>query len=227
MGFVPGAWRRALLVAMLAATAGGVAAQPLQLPPVDEGAQDLDWLRFKAHLLEALANRDQKFLLGIVDPRVRNLSGTDGVAEFRKLWEPQSADSTLWSELAKILFLGGVNVKREKGALEFCAPYVHYRWPQDAPEDADGAVIARDALLKAKPAASAPTLKALSYDVVKVLDWEVADEDKSSAQKWVQIESGAATGYLPEEQIRSPLEYRACFARAGATWRLTALEVGE
>jgi len=76
-------------------------------------------------------------------------------------------------------------------------------------------------------AADAPTLKTLSYDLVRVLDWEVADEDKASRQKWVQVKSDAGAGYLPEEQVRSPLEYRACFARQGAAWRLTGLEVGD
>jgi len=227
MARVPGALRRAIVVAMLAAAAGGAAAQQLRLLPVDEGAQDPGWMRFKARLLEALARHDRPFVLGIVDARVRNLSGTDGVAEFSKLWEPQSADSALWSELAKVLFLGGVNVKRGRSATELCAPYVHYKWPQNTADGADGAIIAKEALLKARPAADAPTLNTLSYDLVEVLDWEVADDDKSSSQKWVQIKSASATGYVPEEQIRSPLEYRACFVRHGTDWRMTALEVGE
>jgi hypothetical protein len=32
---------------------------------------------------------------------------------------------------------------------------------------------------------------------------------------------------VPEEHVRSPLEYRACFVQNGARWRMTALEVGE
>jgi len=216
-----------LVAVALLAAAAGVAAQQARLLPVDEGAQDPGWMRFRARLLEALAGHDQKFVLGMLDGRVRNISGKDGVPEFRKLWEPQSADSVLWSELAKVLFLGSVYVKRDKGEGEICAPYVYYKWPQDDAGETDGAIIAKEALLKAKPAADAPTLKTLSYDLVKVLDWEVADEDKTSKQKWVQIKSESGAGYLPEEQIRSPLEYRACFARRGVAWRMTGFEVGD
>ncbi len=222
-----GAMMRILVAAALLAAATCVTAQETRLLPVDEGTSDTSWARFKARLLDALAQRDQKFVLGIVDPKIRNISEKNGAAEFRELWEPDSAQSPLWTELPKLLFLGGAFVKRANKQYEFCAPYVYYKWPEQADADASGAVIAKDALMKASPASNAKTLQALAYDLVKVLDWEVADEAKDSNQKWVQIETKAGVGYLPEEQIRSPLEYRACFLKRAAGWRMTALEVGE
>jgi hypothetical protein len=63
--------------------------------------------------------------------------------------------------------------------------------------------------------------------VVKVLDWGVADDSKTNSQKWVQIIARGMNGYVPEEQIRSPLEHRACFAKTAAGWRMTAFAVGE
>ena len=219
--------RRLLVAVGLAAVVGGAAAQEVKLLPVDEGMHDRSWTTFKARLLEALAKRDQKFVMGIVDARIRNTLGPDGSAEFRKLWQPHAADSPLWVELPKLLFLGGVFVKRNKGAAEFCAPYVRFKWPDNAPATASGAIIVADALMKTKPSAAAETLQTLSHDLVKVLDWEVADDDKENKQQWVRIQTGAGAGYVPEEQIRSPLEHRACFAKRGAGWRMTALEVGE
>ena len=218
---------RALIPAILLVAALSAAAQEVKFSPVDEGASDGSWLRFKARLLEALARRDQKFILGIVDAKIRNISGKDGIAEFKKLWEPQSAGSPLWVELPKLLFLAGAFVKRDKGVYEYCAPYVYFKWPGYADADASGAIIAKEALLKARPASNAQTLQTLSYDLVKVLDWEVADEDQEAKQKWVKLQAKAGVGYVPEEQIRSPLEYRACFVKSGAAWRMTGLEVGE
>ena len=219
---------RHLLVAVgLAAVVSGAAAQEVKLLPVDEGVNDPSWTLFKARLLDALAKRDQKFVLGTVDARIRNTLGQDGSTEFRKLWQPQAADSPLWVELPKLLFLGGVFVKRDKGGTEFCAPYVRFKWPDNAPADVSGAIIVADALMKAKPSAAAETLQTLSHDLVKVLNWEVADADKENKQQWVRIQTGAGAGYVPEEQIRSPLEHRACFAKSGASWRMTGLEVGE
>lgn len=217
------AWCCAIL--LLHATAD--AAQGMKLPPVDEGATDATWPRFKARLLDALARRNPQFLLGIVDPKIRNTSGTDGVAEFKKLWEPQSATSPLWVELPKLLFLGGVFVKRDKKVVEFCAPYVYYKWPENAGDDASGAIIAKETLMKARPAANSATLLTLSYDLVQVVDWEVADENKENPQKWIKLKTNAGEGYVPEEHARSPLEYRACFVNSGARWGMTGLEVGE
>jgi hypothetical protein len=212
-------------VLLLLATAGG--AEVTRLPPADEGASDAGWQRFKARLLDALVKRDAQFILGIVDPRIRNTSGSDGAAEFNKLWEPRAATSPLWVELPKVLFLGGVFVKRERNVVEFCAPYVYYRWPDGADAGSSGAIIVKEALLKAAPAANSATLQALSYDLVKVLDWEVADQAKDNAQKWAKLATAAGEGYIPEEHVRSPLEYRACFVNSGTRWRMTGLEVGE
>ena len=218
---------RGVAAAALIAAAVGAQAQDLKLLPVDEAINDATWLRFKSRLLDALSKRDQKFVLGIVDPRIRNISEKNGSAEFRKLWEPQSTGSALWVELPKLLSLGGVFVKRERAPTEYCAPYVYYKWPDNAPAEADGAVIAREALLKAEPSIAAQTLQTLSYDMVKVLDWEVSDTAHDSKQAWVKLQTRAGVGYLPEEQVRSPLEYRACFVKSGSSWRMTGLEVGE
>jgi hypothetical protein len=217
---------RALCVALLLLLATAGAAQELKLLPVDEGASDATWPRFKARLLDALARHDEQFILGIVDRKIRNISGPDGVAEFKKLWEPQSAESPLWAELSKLLFLGGVFVKRDKNVVEFCAPYVYYKWPENA-ADASGSIIAKETLMKARPTASSATLLALSYDLVEVIDWEVADEQKEEPQKWVKLKTKTSEGFVPEEHVRSPLEYRACFVNGGVRWRMTGLEVGE
>ncbi len=218
---------RCVVGGVLFALALAAAAQQQRLPPVDEAAADATWPRFKARLLEAIARRDGKFVLGIVDARIRNISAREGAAEFRNLWEPHAADSRLWVELPKLLFLGSTYVKRGQKLTELCAPYVYYKWPEDAPAGASGAIIARESLVKARPAAASNTIQTLSYDLVKVLDWEVEDDDKANLQRWVRVETQAGPGYVPEEQIRSPLEYRACFARSGAGWRMTALEAGE
>jgi hypothetical protein len=218
---------RALGLTLLLLLPMASAAQESKLLPVNEGANNATWPRFKARLLDALVRRDQQFVLDMLDRKIRNTSGTDGAAEFKKLWEPQSADSPLWTELPKLLFLGGVFVKRDKHVVEFCAPYVYYKWPENAGDDASGAIIAKETLMKAQPATNAATLSSLSYDLVAVIDWEVADDNKDSAQKWVKLKTQAGEGYVPEEHVRSPLEYRACFINRGARWRMTAFEVGE
>ena len=214
----------ALVVLSLGAGAADV--QPVKLLPVDEAAGDATWTRFRARLIEALQKHDRKFIDGIIDRGVRNISDLNGVGEFRKLWELDNPASPLWSELPKVLFLGSVQVKQEKVS-EVCAPYVYFKWPSNAPDDTNAAVIAREALLQARPSFASPALQTLSFDLIAVADWEVADEGKDNKQLWVAVKTPAGSGYLPQEQVRSPLEYRACFVKRDAGWRLSGLEVGE
>jgi len=202
-------------------------AQERKLEPVDEAGQDASWVRFKNRLLEAVAKRDRKFVTGILHPGVRSgLEGGRGVAEFRKQWALDSDASPLWRELASVLFLGAAWNKRDKGPAELCAPYVAVRWPDDLDAFHGGAIITKDVLVKAAPSADSTTVATLSYNLVEVADWEVDDQLSASKQKWVKIKLGGGEGFLPEEQIRSPIEHTACFVRAEGGWRMIGFGPG-
>lgn len=212
---------------LCAATVVPAHAQVMKLPPVDEAAKDASWVHFKNRLLQALDRRDRKFVLGILDRNIRNsFDGPRGVAEFRRLWDFDAEDTPLWRELASALFLGGAYKKREKGAGEFCAPYVLPRWPENVDPHNHGAIITKEVLVKTGPSTSAPTLKTLDYDIVAVTDWEVADEAAEAKQRWVKIRIREGEGFVPEEQIRSPIEHTACFVKTANGWRMTALGAG-
>jgi hypothetical protein len=62
--------------------------------------------------------------------------------------------------------------------------------------------------------------------LVDVADWEVNDQAAESKQKWVRIKIGGGEGYLPEEQIRSPIEHTACFIRTDGGWRMSGFGPG-
>ncbi len=203
------------------------AAQEMKLPPVDEAAKDVSRANFKNRLLEALGKRDKKFVLGIVDKNVRNsIDGARGIAEFAKLWDIDAEDSALWRELRAALFLGGAYIKREKGPAEFCAPYVLAKWPDKFDPHVHGVIITRDTLVKATPSSASATLQTLTHDIVAVTDWDVADEAADAKQRWVKVKIREGEGYVPEEQIRSPIEHTACFVKGPNGWRLTAMGFG-
>ncbi len=218
-----------LLCAAIGEWSAPAAAQQVKLLPVDEAAADISWVRFRNQLLTALARRDKSFVLSIVDAKVDN--GPDspkGVAEFKKEWEFDGAAAALWPELSKILFLGSVYVTERGGrSQQVCAPYVAIKWPEEYDPASGGAIISKEVLVKERPSAASRTLATLSYDLVPVTDWEVADDDRSAPQKWVKVTVKAGSGYVPEEQIRSALEHRACFRRTSAGWKLTVLFAGE
>src|SRR5690606_3719176 len=100
------------------------------------------------------------------------------------------------------------------------APYLLGRWPPDVEPFNHGVVIARDAAVQSEPSLISAALGALSYDIVPVVDWEI-DDKTDAKQKWVRIRFGSREGYLPEEQIRSPIEQAACFVKTSSGWRMS------
>lgn len=205
-----------------AETQGGIFA------PSDEGAGDISWIYFRDRLLEAVQQRDRKFVLGIVARNVRNGIGRpDGIEEFIRQWDPDAEDSPLWRELPRALHLGAVYFQHERMPRSLCAPYVLPRWPKGM-DPRRGAITARETALRAAPSGSAEILANLGYSIVRVIDWEVADGEAGVPQKWVKIAAQEREGYIPEEHIRSPLEHLACFRRSEAGWQLTSfLAAGE
>ena len=222
-----GSTLRLCLLALLCVASFAVSAQERKLEPVDEAAKDASWVSFRNRLLAALEKRDKKFVLGILDRNIRNsLDAPRGVAEFRKQWDFDAEDSPLWRELPAALFLGAAYVKREKGPRELCSPYVLARWPEDVDPFVHGAIITKEVLVKAEPSSDSRTLQALSYDLVAVADWDVADKTADVKQRWVKVKVKSGEGYVPEEQIRSPIEHSACFVKTENGWRLTGLAPG-
>jgi hypothetical protein len=197
-------------------------AQEQVIMPVDEAAKDASWIAFKKRLLAAVEKRDRDHLLSILDPDVRNQSAdTRGIAQFRKQWELDQSDSPLWRELRSALLLGAAYMKRDR-VMELCSPYVLAKWPADVEPFGHGVLVAREALVQAEPSTRSSAIATLSYNIVAVIDWEVPDKEEGVKQTWVRIRHGAQEGYVPEEQIRSPIEQAACFVRTARGWRMTA-----
>ena len=215
------------LAAFLGLAPAPASAQEHKLEPVDEAATDASWVSFRNRLLAAVEKRDRKFVLGILAPNVRaSLDGSRGVAAFRKQWDIDAVDSALWRELRSALFLGSAYLKREKGqkgAPELCAPYLLGRWPGEFDPHDYGLIIAKDVLVKSAPSNEAQTMLTLAHDIVWVMDWEVADKAPATKQSWVKLRVKGGEGYVPEEQIRSPIEHSACFVKTPGGWRMTAM----
>jgi hypothetical protein len=213
----------ALALAMLAAPLASTLAQDRQVMPVDEAVTDPTWVQFKKRLQSAIEKRDKQYVLAILDRDVRN-QGQDaaGVAEFRKQWAIDASDSPLWRELGSAMQLGAAYIKREQGPPELCAPYLLAQWPEDVEPFDHGAIVARETTVQAEPSISSPALGTLSYHIVSVVDWEVADKASGPSQKWVRIHYRDREGYVPEEHVRSPVEHTACFVKSAGGWRMVA-----
>jgi hypothetical protein len=212
---------------LLAATVWPTQAQELRFAPVDDNSSNMRWLQYKNQLLQALDERNRNAVLGAIDPNVDN--GPEykrGIGELRRRWDFQDDKSPFWDELRKSVELGGAYVKDEKGNSRFCAPYVAARWPTTIDPFAFGAIVSAEALVKTEPSSEARTLATLEHDVVRVEDWEVPDKTPGFPQKWTRIRVRGGSGFVPEQQIRSPIEHMACFAQQNGAWRLISFTAG-
>src|SRR5262245_41320785 len=205
VGFVAGivAW-------LLATSVTHAALEEKEMPfaPIDQGANDANWQAYKSRLLAALQKKNRQAVLAAIDPNVDNGPKMKrGVAEFRRRWDFDKDTSPLFDELRKAVSLGGAFVKSERGQRRYCTPYVAAKWPTTHDPFQWGAITAADVLVKAEPSSDSRTLGTVTHLVVKVEDWEVADKASGAAQKWAKIRHRDAVGFVPEEQIRSPIEH--------------------
>jgi hypothetical protein len=194
----------------------------LRLQPIDEAPQDQSFLQFRNELISAISEKNSAFLLSVTSPTIKIGFGDNPntVEEFARVWHLDSPDSPLWNDLGTTLGLGGTFTTK-LGQKQFCAPYVSSAWPPGADSFSYVAVTARNVRLRAQAEPSAQILGNLSYNVIKLLDWNV---DRS----WAKVTTeGNETGYVSGKFVRSPIDYRAFFSQVDGKWILTAFVAGD
>lgn len=218
-----------LFVALMLTISFTAGAADVAFIPRDEAAGDPSWARFRDRLIEALQQRDRKFVLGIVDRNVRNGIGRpNGIEEFSRQWHIGEDDGPLWRELPRALNHAAAYYRHERMPRSLCAPYVLPQWPKGLDPQGNGAITARQSEVRSAPSGSAEILASVGRSIVRVTDWEVADRDDGNTQKWVKIRVNERDGFVPEEHVRSPIEHLACFRKGEAGWRLVSfLAAGE
>src|SRR5690606_11432327 len=85
---------------------------------------------FRTRLLQAVEQRDKDYLLSILAPDVKvSFGGDSGPEDFRRVWNLDSPDTTVWRELRDILTRGGAFVPGSEAGDLFVVPYVYAVWP--------------------------------------------------------------------------------------------------
>lgn len=209
----------ALPSASAPASAGSALGAP-QLLPVDQAAAVPDFFTFRAHLLLALAHRDVKALMAVVDPAIKNsFDGPGGVAEFRALWAPEAQDSRIWDTLTTLLTLGG---SFGAGQSTFVAPYTYSAWPRDLPAYGKVAIIGSNVRLRTAPQPRSGSLGNISFAVLE----EVTPKQPLKDLVAVRLPQGAVV-YVDRQYARARTDYRATFERVGNTWKMVKLINGD
>jgi hypothetical protein len=228
-------------------------AQVGKLYPVDEGPKDPSFQAFRARLIEAVKNRDTKFILSILDPHITNSFGFRAsrieVAKNRgekfipSILDPNITNSfggddgvkqfkEKWkpdnpnSELWDVM----VKILSMGGSFrknEFCAPYVFSMFPDQFDSFEHSAIIGEQVRVREQPDLTSPVIASLSYDIVAEAD-PSTEPVKKDGHTWIAIKlSNGKTGFVSKQFIRSPIDYRACFTKKNGKWWMGALVAGD
>src|SRR5919106_328089 len=193
------------------------------LAPVDEAARKPAFLAYRARLKEAVARRDVNALLGLVSAQIQVGFGPGerGLDAFIEKWHPRDSESRLWIELDRILALGGQFMGSAAEAT-FCAPYVYSAFPDALDPFSHQVVISESVAARAAPRGNARVVARIGYAIVRTdIPPRIASDDEG--RRWVEIKlDGNTTAYVPENALRSPVGYRACFAESGGAWKMVS-----
>jgi hypothetical protein len=193
-------------------------------PPVDEAARVPDFAAFRTRLRAAIAARDTAALLAAIDPKIRTSFGDSDVGSggFRAQWRLDDPASPLWGELERTLALGG---SFASGDSAFVAPYVFSRWPNDLDSFENVAVVTSGAPALAEPRAIANPLARLGPQILARGPYA---EPSPASRGFTRVRLGdGRLAWLANADVRSPVDYRAFFARRGDGWRITIFVAGD
>ncbi len=205
---------------------GAMAGERVQLLPEDEAERDQRFFEFRQRFLTAVQRREPETLVTMISSNVINDSGVaKGMQSFIKQWRLDAIDSTLWDTLEAILTRGGSFIRYERGVM-FCAPYVFTHFPDDMDLFKHGVILDKQVFLKDLASLQSDSLRELSHDVVRVLDWRPVKDPVSDSLAWIKIATldDGSEGYVRQDQIRGPADYHACFVqRRDRGWKLHSL----
>lgn len=217
-----------LCVCLLAAAAA--LGQERYVKPVDQAAQDPSFLAFRAKLIAAAEKKDAAFILSTLDPKI-NLSfgGDAGIADFKRIWRINAKNSKFWDEFLPVIRNGGTWRKDGGPGKTFYAPYTFDSFPEDIDTFTHDAIFGSNVNLREAPSADARVVTQLSYNVVTVETDPATEAGKiRETRGWTAVKTlGGQKGWVKNELVRSPIDYRAGFEKKRGVWKMVAFIAGD
>jgi len=217
------------LVLMLLLAAAGCA-QERFVKPVDEANLNASFLVFRTKLIAATERRDAAYILSILDPKIDlSFGGDAGVADFKRMWKINSKNSEFWKEFLPVIKNGGTFWKGEKGERVFYAPYSFDSFPQDLDAFMYFVIFGSNVNLRESPNTNAKIVAQLSYNIVEVESDPDSEAGKIRNERgWSKVKTlGGLTGWVKNEFVRSPIDYRAGFEKKRGVWKMVAFIAGD
>ena len=201
--------------------------------PVDEAKKDPSFFTFREKLITAVKKKDLKYLLSVVDEKIKNgFGGDDGIKEFRSRWELDHPDPDFFKIFLPVI-TGGGSFSKESDPKDpvFFAPYVFQEFPDDLDAFTNRycVITGKNVNLRKDGDLKAAVIASLSYNIVKVDEENsIEGRGKDGEMDWYAVETlGGMKGFVKAEFVRSPLDYRAGFQKVKGQWKMTMFVAGD
>jgi len=209
----------ALALSLLLLLPTAAQALPKKLPPVDQCSGDPSFAKFLAGLKQAVTKKDKKALLANLSPHVLvNFGGAAGPRAFAEAWDFDPNDNDgIWSQLERMLPLGCARDQKAR-----IIPSLAIQFDPDTDEQVFEAmvVVSPGAKLRSRPEPDSPVVTSLAWDVVMAVD------QGGDLQTKVRLADGRE-GYLLDDELYSPLNYRMVVEKLRGRWMITAFVAGD
>ena len=213
-------------------------AQPSKFPPINDIGKDKSLVAFVNQLKVAVKKKDKAFLLGALDENIKcDLGGDDGIEAFKKIWNLDGGDTSLWHHLNRVLELGGAFDKNDQeGRYTLAFPYVHFIDLQDVDDYINvGVITGKNVNIREKPDLKSKVLMQLSYDVIWFVEAEQALQKTEGTNPWgepewylVETLDRKKQGWVFWKYVCSPLGYRLyVFKNKQGKWKISSFLAGD
>ncbi|BDA80319.1 hypothetical protein LPTSP3_g32490 [Leptospira kobayashii] len=198
------------------------------LPPKDESDKDKSFLEFKTKLIQAVQKKDAEFLKSITDKDIKFSFGEEsGKKRFLESWDldKNPKDSNIWSSLENTFKLG---FSKDKDG--FSAPYLFNHFPEEYDAFSYSLISGTNVNVRAEASIKSKVVTKLSHKIV-FLDRD-SNENEAEGSKdeciWQKVcLANGETGFVCDQYLRSPVDYRAIFAKKNNKWSMVVFIAGD
>ncbi len=198
--------------------------------PFDEGKKDAEFVSFREKLFQAVLKKDTGFLSSIIHDNIKFSFGVEnGKEEFLKAWKLDSnpSQSGFWKELETVLQLGGGFAEYRK--IGFYAPYIFVLEDIEDPFE-EAIIIGERVRLRDQPSGKSKITGSLSWDLVNLVQHDEYVEETIGGETypWIKVKTNSGeTGFVFGKYVRSPIDFRAGFAKYDGKWMMDLFIAGD
>ncbi|WP_411824569.1 SH3 domain-containing protein [Leptospira sp. 'Mane'] len=198
------------------------------LPPKDESDKDKSFLEFKTKLIQAVQKKDAEFLKSAIDKDIKFSFGEEsGKKRFLESWEldKKPKQSGIWTSLENTFKLGF-----SKDNDGFSSPYLFNHFPNDYDAFSYSLISGTNVNVRAEASIKSKVVTKLSHKIV-FLDRDSNENDAEGSSDqcvWQKVcLANGETGFVCDQYLRSPVDYRAIFAKKNNKWAMVVFIAGD